>query len=57
MSEEIVHVDEEAPERETDARISSGGADSCSQAIAVEQIDDGELPQRVKDCLKGSTSV
>ena len=57
MSEEIVHVDEEAPESETDARISSGGADSCSQAIAVEQIDDGELPQRVKDCLKGSTSV
>ena len=57
MSEKIGTFDEEASEREADDQITSKGVDSCSQAIVVEQIDDSELPQSVKECLKGSTSA
>ena len=53
MKENIGNSKEQYLERETEDKVSGDPSAQCSRAISVEQIDDSELPQSIKDCLKG----
>ncbi len=53
MNEKIEEIEEKSSERENADQIYSGDSDGCMQGMSLEQIDDSELSQSVKDCLKG----
>jgi hypothetical protein len=53
MNEKTEEIEEKASERENADQISRGDSDVSMQAMSLAQIDDSELPQSVKDCLKG----
>lgn len=55
MNDQIEKIEEEASEGENADHISGVAPDGCSRAMDLDQIDDSELPQSVKDCLKVET--
>jgi hypothetical protein len=53
MNDEIADIQKEDPEREMENNIPPDTGDKCSRLISLEQIDDSELPQSIKEFLKG----